>query len=161
MTVDPISILNSLLTARKPVDSNRLTVNGLEVYAIDDELSTPLAVSESFFEGDRRAAHGRVEADYHDRFMEAVNAIHTVWGPPCFQSIPVPSFPYTDNEPKSFEEDMYWRGAVALAYWRKAGHLAYVCVEHQDVELPYCFLLGTKPDGSYQAEPDNARESPS
>lgn len=68
--------------------------------------------------------------------------------------------PYTGDEPKSFEEDMYWRGAVVLAYWRKAGCLAYVCLEHHDVELPYCLLLGIKPDGIYQTEPGDAREWP-
>lgn len=149
MTEDPIRILNALLTLTKQADGDRVTVDGLVVFAIDDELCTHIAVSESFFEGDRRTVHHRVDADYHLRFVETLNAIRAAWGPPYFEASPVPSCPYTDDDPKSFEEDMYWRGSVALAYWRKDGYLAYVCVEHQDTELPYCFLLGVKPDGTY------------
>ena len=39
------------------LDGNQITLDGRIVYAIDDELATPVAVSGDFFTGDRRAAH--------------------------------------------------------------------------------------------------------
>lgn len=144
MTEDPIRIFTSLMTARMPTDSNLFTLDGRIVYVIDDEMSTHLSVSESFYEGNRRAAHDQIETEFVAQFTEIANLIGVSWGPPNVQASPVQSFPHTDDAPKSFEDEFYYRGAIALAYWNKPGYIAYVCVEHQDSEVPYCLLLGVK-----------------
>lgn len=141
---DPASFLESLFAIARPIDVAHFMHRGRRVNVIDDEYSTTAAVSEDFFEGDRRSAHERVEAEYIGEFNSLIDEIRLAWGPPEFLSCQIIKFPYSEDDPQSFEEEMYWRGAIALAYWRKPDGLAYACVEHQDNELPYCLLVGIK-----------------
>ena len=135
---DPMTILMALL-AGEPVDRSTglADQSGRDVY-LDESID--------FFDPQRLLEQESVELEMVTKYRVAVATVSAAWGPPLYDVCPVPAQPWETTQKPAAEqtllEQRYWRGAVALACWKRDDQLAYVLVEHEDKELPYFLMLG-------------------
>jgi hypothetical protein len=99
------------------------------------------SVSDDFYDDVDRSQYSQILLAQRDVFQTVLDRLAELWEAPDFISHNL----YREGPPGTatrLEEELYWRGGIALAYWFKADRVAYVELEHQDKELPIVLILG-------------------
>ncbi len=149
----PFPALNPTIKNR-----NRFQIEGFRGQGYVDELCVFLAKSQDFYDESIPVGSDRItEAEkaievFRKDFDRMCAEVTTEWGGPTFRNarLDAQGFGHAfangfdDCHLKPLEQQLWLRGAVALAYWDRQHRVAYLAVEHQDKELPVIMVVGTR-----------------